>query len=135
MFVNRNTAAVVNDFAATVFLNHDLNMGRVAGKLAPELALLTLPKQPAEMLFNVREDPQQFRNLADVAEDAAVLRQARALLDRWKEETGDSVPANPTRDRGGLHDATERSVKRGEFPGAARNATSNHQPGPIRLKP
>jgi hypothetical protein len=107
-----------------------------AGKVKPEVALLTQKPQPAEMLFHVREDPNQFNNVVDVEAHAAVLKQARKLLDRWKAETGDSVPADPTPDRGPIHDANARGdVKRGEFPGAKHNATKVNAPGPVKLGP
>ncbi len=103
------------------------------GKLTPAQALLTQKPQPVEMLFHVKNDPHQFTNLADAPNHAEVLKQARALLAQWKKDTGDSVPANPTPDRGGLHEAGGRDMKRGEFPGAANNAASIHHPGPVKL--
>jgi arylsulfatase len=103
-----------------------------ADRLTPAQALLTQKPQPAEMLFNVRTDPHQFSNLAGTPSSAGVLRQARALLDRWKEKTADSVPANPTPDRGVLHESSERSTKRGDFPGSDRNATKVNHPGPLK---
>lgn len=106
-----------------------------AGKLTPAQALLTQPTQPPEMLFHVTDDPHQFQNLAADPKHAAVLSQARALLDHWKSETGDSIPTKPTPDRGELHESTERNTTRGEFPGAARNATQTHAPGPVLLTP
>jgi arylsulfatase A-like enzyme len=107
-----------------------------AGKLKPEVALLTQKPQPAEMLFNVRDDPFQFKNVASVEAHGTVLKQARNLLERWQSETGDSVPANPTPDRGPIHDANARGdVKRGEFPGAKHHATKIHAPGPVKLGP
>jgi arylsulfatase A-like enzyme len=122
-------SAWTNRFAAA----GELWAAAQAGRLRPEQALLTQAPQPAEMLFNVRADPHQFRNLAPATGHADVLRQARALLARWQADTGDSVPANPTRDRGGLHDPTDRGVQRGDFPGADCNATRINHPGPVKL--
>jgi len=103
------------------------------GKLTPGQALLTQKPQPAEMLFNVKEDPHQFENLAAQSEHAGTLKRLRALLEQWKTETGDTVPANPTADRQPLHENSNRNVTRGDFPGAARNAPANNQPGPVKL--
>lgn len=106
-----------------------------AGKLTPAQALLTQKPQPAEMLFHVGYDPHQFHNLAADTKHAAVLSQARALLDQWKAATGDSVPQDPTPDRGALHEATERRTKSGEFPGATKDASHINDPGPMKLVP
>lgn len=104
------------------------------GKLTPAQALLTKAPQPPEMLFNVKSDPNQFENLAGSPKHAEVMKQARALLDQWKRETGDSVSKNPTPDRGGLHEGGGRSnTKRGDFPGADHKATQINKPGPLKL--
>ena len=104
-----------------------------AGRLTPAQALLTSDRQPAEMLFDVREDPFQLHDLADDLARTETLDRMRALLDRWTEQTGDTVPDNPTGDRQGLHAWDKRDMPRGEFPGAARDATAINAPGPIRL--
>jgi arylsulfatase len=105
------------------------------GKLTPAQVLLTQKPQPAEMLFHVSNDPNQFHNLAGDEKHAAALRQARSLLDQWKTATGDSVPTDPTPDRGALHEATERKTKPREFPGAANDAAHKNDPGPVKLTP
>ena len=104
-----------------------------AGRLTPAQALLTQVPQPAEMLFQVKDDPDQFQNLADQSEHRETLDRLRALLDRWKAETGDSVPASPTPDRQPLHDSNEKPIRRGDFPGASNDATAINRPGPIML--
>lgn len=104
-----------------------------AGQLTPAQSLLTQVPQPAEMLFNVEEDPNQFVNLADDATRHEVLKRMRNLLARWQDETGDSVPVSPTPDRGPLHEGGKGDTIRGDFPGAARRATIINAPGPIRL--
>ena len=104
-----------------------------AGRLTPAQALLTSDRQPAEALFDVREDPYQLRDLADDPARAGTLAELRSLLDRWTEETGDTVPENPTGDRQGLHAWDKRDLPRGEFPGASRNATAINATGPVRL--
>jgi len=98
-------------------------------------ALLTLPQQPPEMLFNVKEDPFQFRNLAENPEYAHVLSKMRVHLEHWKEATGDSVPENPSRDIQPLNvRIRDKDFKAGEFPGAANQATRINRSGPIMLE-
>lgn len=104
-----------------------------AGKLTQAQKLLTLPKQPAEMLFQVSKDPCQLANLAADPRHASTLRDMRGLLEKWKKETGDTVPQNPTPDRDALHESSkDRKVERGELPGAAAGATGINQSGPVR---
>jgi len=103
------------------------------GRLTPAQALLTQVPQPAEMLFNVREDPHQLVNLASRPEYAETLSRMRTLLERWRTETGDSVPANPTPDRQSLHKMENRPIVRGDFPGADKQATTINHPGPVLL--
>jgi arylsulfatase A-like enzyme len=105
-----------------------------AGKLSEAQALLTKTPQPAEMLFHTGRDPHQFNNLSANPEFSDTLTQMRGLLDRWKEQTGDSVPDHPTPDRQPLHQGADRKdFKRGEFPGAAKNATGINHPGPVLI--
>ncbi len=113
----------------------DLWSAAKAGKLTDAQALLTKLPQPQEMLFNVKDDPHQFQNLAHTEAHQVQLDQARSLLKRWKEETGDSIPADPTRDRDSLHEKAKGKTdwSHREFPGTSRNATQINQPGPVKL--
>ncbi|WP_161604545.1 sulfatase-like hydrolase/transferase [Roseiconus nitratireducens] len=105
------------------------------GELSDAQALLTRVPQPAEMLFNVKDDPHQLNNLAGQPSHRDVLVRLGGLLDRWKSETGDSVPDNPTPDRQSLHEGVERRTERGEFPGQANKATSINASGPVMVRP
>ncbi len=58
----------------------------------------------------------------------------RALLKKWSDETGDSIPANPTPDRQPLHERVNKTPPRGDLPGADRNAPAIDRPGPTRLE-
>ena len=95
---------------------------------------------PPEELFQVNEDPHQLRNLADDPKHAKTLKQAQALLTEWAEQTGDSIPANPTPNR---HDPPRiedgkrlrKGKKRNPQPGdhaVSNNATKINHPGPVR---
>lgn len=103
-----------------------------AGKLNDNQKDVFLVPRPAEELYDVEADPNQLRNLADYSEHAATLKQLRSVLNRWTDETGDTVPPDPTPDRQDAYGKKNKEFKRGTFPGAARNATKINKPGPIR---
>ena len=86
------------------------------------------------MLFDVKQDPYQLNNLASQPGQEETLRRMRGLLDRWKDETGDSMPTHPTPSRQPLHENVQKGPPRGEFPGEARGATQINRPGPVRLE-
>jgi arylsulfatase len=98
---------------------------------------------PEEELYHVKDDPHQLTNLATQAGHAGEMETARALLARWTEETGDTIPKNPTPNRRGPPRVVDGEILRSEkgaggnphaeFPGAARNATKIHHPGPLRM--
>ena len=102
-----------------------------AGKLNDKQELVTLVPQPEHQLFNVKNDPYQFFNLADKPEYKNKLEQMQDLLKQWKEQTGDSVQKNPTKDVQELHGENRVKVKRGDFPGASNNAEKINNPGPV----
>ncbi|PXA04198.1 heparan N-sulfatase [Coraliomargarita sinensis] len=99
---------------------------------------------PEEQLFHVSRDPNQLWNIVDEPAYAAKLQQARSLLADWTEQTGDTIPENPTPNRreppkivdgeiipmGKKHG---RQNPHAEFPGAASNATEINHPGPIKI--
>ena len=104
------------------------------GKLTPAQKQVTLKGQPAEQLFHVGNDPAQFHNVADDPKSQVVMEQMRSLLAAWKEQTGDSVQKHPTPDRQGLHESgSKKTIKRGDLPGADRNATTINAAGPVNL--
>lgn len=99
---------------------------------------------PAEQLFQVSRDPHQLWNLVEFPAYADALDQARGLLEKWAEQTGDSIPENPTPDRREPPRIVEGEIipmgkKHGrqnphaEFPGAPKDATEINHPGPIKL--
>jgi len=61
------------------------------GKLTPVQAVLAAPRMPPEELYDVVEDPDEIRNLADSSdpEHRAALERLRAELGRWIEESND----------------------------------------------
>ena len=120
----------------------ELWQAHAAGKTSAEHWQVFADPCPGEELYNVREDPHQLTNLADREGYGEQLDLARRALARWTEETGDTIPANPTPNRHGPPRVEDGKVVRGgkgaggnphaEFPGAARNATGIHHPGPLR---
>ena len=92
---------------------------------------------PKEELYHVGKDPNQFINLASVPENEPILKKMRKLLNAWSEQTGDSIPGNPTPSRDAPPDQPKikrkKGFKHGEMPGDATNATKINHKGPVRL--
>ena len=51
---------------------------------------------PPEELYQVKDDPDQLTNLADQTQYAATLQRLHRQLEQWTQQTGDTVPTNPT---------------------------------------
>ena len=62
---------------------------------------LIFAKRPAEELYDLRTDPQQVTNLAADANQAETLKQLRARVDAWMQQTNDPRvdPANDAWDK------------------------------------
>ena len=99
---------------------------------------------PEEELFLLSKDPDQLTNLAGNPEYEKVIAQARGLITDWTEQTGDTIPKNPTPDRhtpprieaGNILPAGsfKISTPHAEMPGAARDAMGINHPGPLTLR-
>jgi len=50
---------------------------------------LAFAKRPAEELYDLKNDPHQLANVADLPRYAAARQRLRAALDRWMRQTGD----------------------------------------------
>ncbi len=122
----------------------DLWNAHAAGKTTPQQQQIFANPCPAEELYRVSKDSNQFTNLANNPGYAATLRQARSLLKSWTEQTGDTIPENPTGNRhapprvedGKIIPGGKRTGAKNphaEMPGAAKNAMKIYHPGPIRL--
>lgn len=69
---------------------------RERGELNPEQMRRFMIPRPAEELYDTRNDPHEFSNLAADPTLAPVLERLRRECDRWLEETGD-VPVSKRR--------------------------------------
>lgn len=102
------------------------------GQLTADQQQLFAQPRPAEQLFNVEDDPHQLDNLAEDPARRDTLDHLRSVLNRWAEQTGDTIPADPTPDRQDPQGNRDPDFARGEMPGEATNATEIHHPGPLR---
>jgi arylsulfatase A-like enzyme len=66
---------------------------RQAGRLTPAQAFLFVEPRPFEELYDLEADPHAFRNLADDPAHRDKLNRLRTLLDNWRVETADRMPA------------------------------------------
>ena len=67
------------------------------GKLTPEQSRFMASSRPAEELYDLLNDPHELHNLAEDARFQTVLKELRATLNTWVEETGDQaeIPEDP----------------------------------------
>jgi len=124
----------------------DLWKAHAAGETTPDQQQIFANPCPEEELFRVDNDPHQLTNLAADPEYAAALQKSRRLVADWSQQTGDTIPAEPTPSR---HTPPRIEGSRiippgkkngehnphAEMPGAAKNATSINHPGPLRYEP
>ncbi|MCW0217116.1 MAG: sulfatase [Prosthecobacter sp.] len=76
----------------------NLRVLRDAGKLTPAQADVFLAPRPTEELYRTAADPNQLSNLASNADYATVKARLSQLMDEWTNQTGDSTPADISRD-------------------------------------
>ncbi len=112
---------------------HELWEAHDKGMTQPHQEDVFLKPRPFEELYNILQDPHQFHNLANESRHREILDSLIVILDSWEDETGDTVPSNPTPDREDLYRNQYPGFERGELPGAGRNAQNINRPGPVRL--
>jgi arylsulfatase len=105
-----------------------------AGRLNENQQDVFLKPRPREELYNVKADPHQLHNLAADPAHAETLASLSKVLARWTEETGDSVPADPTPSVAlfGARQHLQPEFKRGPMPGEDRGSMKINASGPIR---
>ena len=100
-----------------------------AGKTMPWQEDIPMEPRPQMELYNVVADPHQLTNLAGQREFLEIQNKLAGVLRQWADETGDTVPDNPSPDRGSVR--PRGGDVRGELPGEATNAHKINHPGPI----
>ena len=75
-----------------------LNELRNRGDLTAAQADIFVVPRPAEELFDLKLDTEQFLNVASVERYQQTLKEMRALLKKWQSETEDSCPDDLTPD-------------------------------------
>ncbi len=113
-----------------------------AGKTTPGQRLLFANPRRAEELYRVSLDGDQLTNLASDPKFSNQLKMMRRLLQDWTQQTADTVPADPTRDRdlpprienGKLIPPAgkRKGWSHREMPGASAGAESINHSGPVR---
>ena len=85
--------------------------------------------RPGVELYDIKNDPDQLHNLALDAEYLGRLEQLQQVLNSWKRETGDNIPASPTKDKYEFltaepfdPDRHYADIDRGEIPGLSTGA-------------
>jgi hypothetical protein len=84
-------------------------------------------------LYHTKSDPHQLYNLAGMHKHTAIQHRLANTLDRWMDETHDSVPADISRDsfdrKTGQRLKGVKSYRR-TTPGEDRQADQTNVPGP-----
>jgi arylsulfatase A-like enzyme len=112
-----------------------LQAAEAAGKLTLPQRDVFLAPRPSEELYRTAADPNQLNNLINDPAHADAARRLRTLMQQWREETADGVPANPSVDgfdrRTGTRLFPARDTSYYRTPaGAEQNAHRVNKPGP-----
>ncbi|MPN46538.1 hypothetical protein SDC9_194127 [bioreactor metagenome] len=75
-----------------------LNMVRDQGKLTAAQADVFIHPRPAEELYDLSKDSLQIINVASHPRYQKELAELRILFKNWQQKTGDTMPANLTKD-------------------------------------
>lgn len=112
---------------------HDLKGAKAEHHLSPLQADIFLKPRSREEFYDLKKDPDQRQNRVLDEKYAGPLREARSKLKSWQEETGDSAPVHLTPDWYDRETGkpTAQKGRRGEMPGASRNASRINRPGPF----
>jgi N-sulfoglucosamine sulfohydrolase len=110
--------------------------GEAAGTLTDAQGNVFWNPCPEEELYHVGRDADQLNNVVGNPEFGPVMEEMRGLLAEWTEETGDTVPENPTPHRDappGQPEKSKKGFKNREMPGEAAGAVKINAKGPVRL--
>jgi N-sulfoglucosamine sulfohydrolase len=111
-----------------------LRAARDTGPLSPAQADVFLAPRPAEELYHTASDPLQLKNLATDPKHRVEKARLAKLLADWTAATGDTVPAQLSRDtfdrETGAALKQAKASFRGTPAGAERQADRLNAPGP-----
>ena len=111
-----------------------------AGEISEIQKEIFLSPRPKREFYDMEKDFFQRENLIGEKSHQEAIQHLEYILEKWKIETGDSQPDEITKDwykkRPGPDKApnslkTTHHGKRGEFPGASKNATQINNKGPF----
>ncbi|SEM73254.1 Arylsulfatase A [bacterium A37T11] len=125
-----NTGAIdVNQSPAA----KELKQAWQQGHITPLQSDVFIQPRPTEELYDVKQDSLQKHNLAADPAYKSQLKSLRAVLGRWRQETGDNTPIKLTPDWYDRDTGKPLPAKgsRGEFPGAANGADTLNRKGPF----
>ena len=107
---------------------------RDAGKLTPPQADVFLAPRPAVELYRTDADPLQLQNLADDPNYASVKARLAKLMNEWTEATGDSAPADLSKDSFDRETGEKLNLKEQDYRGTPagwdKDASHVNAPGP-----
>ena len=106
-----------------------------SAKMSKAQADLFLKSRPKFELFDVSADPNQTKNLALDPAYTAIRQKMQKNLEYWSQQTGDTIPEKPTPDREDVYGKKIAGFRRGEMPGASKNAQEIKSKGPVREEP
>lgn len=111
----------------------DLDKLKEDGKLTAEQMDIFVTPRPKEELFDIKNDPEQFMNIAGDPKYKEALEKMRAVMQQWREETADTTPEHLTPDWYTRFTGQPLDIerKRGEMPGASKSATKVNAKGPF----
>lgn len=113
-----------------------LQAARDQRALSPAQRDVFVAPRPVEELYRVVDDPDQLNNLVHDPAHVEALRRLRDVMARWREETSDSAPPNPSQD-GFDRETGERLFPKqdtsfyGTPAGSDRDAARVNQSGPF----
>lgn len=110
----------------------DLKRVREEGSLNPAQADVFAAPRPAEEFYLVEEDEYQILNRATLGEGTGMLDYLRAILEKWSEETDDTVPSDLTEDWYDKETGKALDIERtrGQMPGGPDALTTTNK-GPF----
>ncbi len=123
--------ALSKESDATFPAGEELWAKEKAGELNELQRDVFLQPRPEEELYQISDDPFQLHSQAGEKEYATKLKEMRTAMRRWTEQTGDTVPENPTLDRQDADGIKIPGHKHLEMPGAAKNAMRINKQGPV----